>query len=240
LVLLAKPRLAAGDVDSLRSVANRYATMFNLTIMAAVTANEEGGDVRYRLGKIGVGFSVPVRGKQMVITSGTAEKLGAELDFISRRVLAGNEAALNQVVQVARHANLSVFDAGALFTRRGKHQDMTVRYVVWVSPNSGKISTMVWLLEADQQRRYRLADGTLRLLSPAFIEDRVVHVMGSEVTFGIPTEQAFSLVRLPQGKPVRATSQLARLAATRRFTPANLAELEAALREAAPTFGQLD
>ena len=54
---------------------------------------------------------------------------------------------------------------------------------------------------------------------PNYHEDRVLSVDANKFTLGIPSDDAFALARVTQGTPVKFTSSLSQLAATRQFAP---------------------
>jgi hypothetical protein len=224
LVLLAKSRLASGDVDETSRMVRDYAGMFHLAILAHVVSEQNGGTTRYRLARVAVGLCLPIKGRNVVISSSTHSRLGAGLNFIAKRVLAGGEENLDDVVQIARHPAISIFDAKAIVLHDGEHRDMVVRHMVWVNPQSGTLGTLVWQL-AENAKGYRMAQSVMQVLPPSFVEDRIVNVKSSELTFGVPSERAFAIVDIPQGTPIPVTPELARLAARRSFSAATLSQL---------------
>lgn len=227
LVLLSTSRLAAGDVKSTPAAAATYTKMFNLVLMANI-GKDDGGN--HFLDRVGIGFATPINGKRVIVTSTTAGQLGANLGFIGKRVLAGNEACLDDVVQVARFATMTVFDAKAVVQYQGEHTDMVMRHVVWVSPSTGKLGTLVWLLKHDGDR-YALAEKTMQLLPQGFVEDRQVHVDASKFVLGVPTEESFALLRIPQGRAIEFGGEFARVAATKSFDERSLVQFVRELQQ---------
>ena len=67
LLTLVHPRLAAGYVSSLPDYAKRYASMFKLTVLANVTQQQNGQRKLYVLDKVGIGFSMNINGKMVVV-----------------------------------------------------------------------------------------------------------------------------------------------------------------------------
>ncbi len=78
LVTFVLPRLASGDVNSLPEFAVRYASMFNMTILANVVERPSGDQKAYLLDKIGIGFAMNIGGKTTIVTSDTANELGGQ------------------------------------------------------------------------------------------------------------------------------------------------------------------
>jgi hypothetical protein len=205
--------------------------MLNFAILARVG----GGAGSYRLEKIAIGYTVVINGQQTVITSKTQEALGANLGFIEKQVLAENEKCLDDVKQVFAHSIMVVFDAQAMMLRNGEHREMVMRHLVWTGSQDGRLGTAVWLLEQAGQGGYRMPDGTIQLLPPSYKEDRILNVKKDRFLLGIPKRDAFALTRVPPGRPVNVTPELARLAAVPQFdNPAAFSlakELNSAIRQ---------
>jgi len=225
LVLLARSRLGSGDVQDTPSLARKYAGMFHLAILAHVTSEKEGDSVRYGLAKVAVGLCLPIHGQNVVISSNSQQRLGANLSFVAKRILANSEKNLDQVMQIARHPVLTILDAKAIVLRDGKHRDMIVRHMIWVHPQRGKLGMLVWLLEKGAGQDYRMTQNRAQALHECFVEDRVVDVKSSEFLFGIPSDHAFAIVDIPQGTSIPVEPELGRLAASRTFTPSTLNRL---------------
>lgn len=212
IVMLAKPRLASGDIDDVPKIAAKCASMLNFAILARV-GGEPGN---YQLEKIAIGYTVDINGRQTVITSKTQEALGAKLGFIEKQVLAESEVCLDDVKQVFAYPTMFVFDAQATMLRNGEHREMVMRHLVWAGAQDGRLGTAVWLLEEAGQG-YRMPDGTIQLLPANYQEDRILNVKKDRFVLGIPKRDAFALTRVPPGRPVNVTPALARLAAVPRF-----------------------
>ncbi len=229
LVLLARPRLASGDVPSLHSLARTWASMFMLTIAADVETAPEGG---YYLAGLGVGFSC-LSGHQIMVVS-SEDTAGANLGFIDCQVLAGNETCLNDVCQVARTRQMIVFDAArTTMVINGQYQQRVTRHAVLADAQTGDISTFVWLLQ-ESPLGYELPQAEMRWLKSNLREDRIVHVDKAYVNaLGIPSADAFALVQLPPGETVAVAKDWEAAAAARTMKPHQVASLEARLSEIA-------
>jgi len=233
LVLFAKPRVALGAVNELPRMVRRIAARFPVVIMARVavpkTANASN---TYTLEKVGVGYCVDVAGKNVIVRSDKLEDLNVDLGTIERIVLERNEEVLDDMVQIARSNAFVLFDVKALMLRGGTHVDTTLRYLVWVSPETGQVASIVWPLTEENQGTLRLIGDSLVALPGGFQEDRVIHVSADEIMLGIPSLRAFALAGLPRGKKIPVTSELAALAAHKTYTRGTLSKLLQALREA--------
>lgn len=223
LVLLVHPRLGSGDVSALPHVAARYTQMFQLTILARTKA--------HTLDHVALGYAVDIDTRKVVITSTNTQ--GAPLDFIGRRVFEKNELMLGDLVEVGRSSTSSVFDAPAIVLRDGKHARMIYRHLIRVGPDTGKLAALVWLMEPGQGGEHVPVDAAV-LLPPGLREDRVLNVKKEKIsTFGVPADDALALVGLPkEGTPVPFTPALRQAGAHRRYSPATLAQLDEAVREA--------
>jgi hypothetical protein len=227
LLFFVKGQLSEGDVSEVSSTVKYYADLFNLVYLANVKQVEG----RYELDKVAIGFSTLINEKRTVITSDTAKQLGLRLSFIGGSVLSGNEDALDDLKIVAQNRTSMVIDAPSVMLWNGEHLKMLARYFVWVSPKSGKVGTVVWLLEKKADE-YSFAQMQVNYLQTPMVEDRIMHVDGDEFTFGIPSPQAFAIVSLPCSKAFGVTENLARVGSTSKFTDESLTELAQLLSEA--------
>ncbi|NND98556.1 MAG: hypothetical protein HKN47_14645 [Pirellulaceae bacterium] len=231
VVLLAKPKIASGDIDKLSAGIQSAATALTLTILATITPPQNQND-EYRLREVAVGYSVPIKGQLTVVTSDTAKTLGAGLGFIQRRMLSENESQLSNVRSVVRSSTLQVFDVPAIMLRGGKHRHYVTRHMIWIDGKTGQGALMVWLLTKDASGNLRPASEPLRLVALGTREQRNIHVDGNEFTLGFPSANAFALEDLPPGKSVAWTVQLAASAALPTYTQEQLAKLSADMNEA--------
>ena len=101
-----------------------------------------------------------------------------------------------------------------------------------ISPESGRLATFVWALAPASKGRYRFCGESLQLLPNGLREDRLLHVDASKFTLGIPTQESFALVRLPQGQSVPLSPALHAVAESRFDLPQDAVQLESALRSA--------
>ncbi len=228
LLLFVKGRLAAGDVGSVSETMRYYTDLFNLVFLADV---KRGADGRHRLADVAVGFATKIRGQDVAVTADSAERLGASLSIVGSTVLAGNEAALQEITLTAQNGGCAVIDAPTVVLFMNRHQKMVVRYFVWVSGADGRVGMAAWLLRIAGERR-EFVEKTLQYLPPGMVEDRVMHVDASRFLLGMPTADAFAVVAIPQGRPFAVTPRLEAVGARRTFDEASLAELVASLAEA--------
>ena len=229
LVTLIEPRLVSGHIDSLPKFARRYAGMFKLTVLANVISQQANGQTRYLLDKLGIGFAMEIGDRTIVVTKDTANDLGAQLGVIDRSVLGGNENCLNDVTQIARTPQLIVFDAEANMLVQGEHQERILRHLIWVSPKTGKLGYLVWLLrDGDtfgETEDYALDSLTMKLLPAGYREDRRINVADGGILSSIPTPDRFALIALPEGTDVPFNASLRRVAVKKEMTALTLRQL---------------
>jgi hypothetical protein len=236
IILFVSGRLASGDLSVVSNSVREYSQMFNLVFLANVRQRD---DKTFELEKYGVGFSMKINGLNTVITTDTHKQLGADLGMIGRSVFAANQESLSKIKEVARFTNCALFDAPTMMLYEDDHCLMTVRYLIWVSHATGRITTFVWLLDREgESGAHRVVEPTVQLLPENMREDRVMNVMGDRFTFGIPSKDAFALVRIPQGRPVNITQRLAQVAGAETFDAARFRELLEAIGDAAQQQGQ--
>jgi hypothetical protein len=230
LVLFAIPTLTPEDQRDAPKVAMYYAQLFKLTILANVARRNDGQKPTYYLEKVARGFATTVNGQETVISAD--KTLGASLGMLGRRILDENEAILdNDVRQVVRTPTMLIFDAKSVVLRKGVHVNMITRHALLVDPDTGRLFTLVWLLDTN----YQAAEPAMQLLPEGMWERRLLSVDRRHFTLGIPDREAFALRQIPQGTPIPYTPALRDAATTRSFTLANVPAIETTLRSAAMT-----
>jgi len=227
LILFVKGKLEAGDLDAVTDTTRFYGDLFNLVYMA----NTKKGPNGFELDTVKVGFSSKINRQDVVVNSATARDLGLSLNLIGRSVLSGNERALEDIVMVARNRQSAVVDAPAVVRFNDRNQRMTVRFFIWVSVADGQIGTTVWLLSRDT-KGFAFAEDTFNFLPSDMIEERVLHVDGTQFTLGIPSATAFAMTAIPQGRAFRMTERFKRVGASDTFTTQTFNELIASIAEA--------
>jgi len=233
LILLARPRIASGDVDALPLAVRNSVSEFVLTIMASVEQTEDSGQGHnpFRLLDIGVGYSTSVAGELMSVTVAEAAKVGIPLGLFDRMTLAENEKQLANVKVTARTATLAIIDAPAFVLRGGAHHPYIMRHFVWVDPRTGRAAALVWLIDREAGKQPIVdADQPPRWAAAGLREDRAIHVDGSQFNIlGIPNQRAFAMEKLPPGKPIPWSDEARALAALDQYDAPALRGLSSAL-----------
>lgn len=233
VVLLARPRLASGDVSSLPSFVGKAASSLVLSIMATVEPKvDQAGEKRFKLSEVGVGYSYAVDGNLTIITAEDASRLGAALSLVQRQMLSENEKQIEKVRIVARTSTLLLFDTPAILLRDAKHKRYVMRHFVWINSRTGRTATLVWLLEPEEDQLV-VVNEPLRWVPAGTKEDRAIHVDGEEISFlGVPSDEAFALEGLPPGRDVQWTENAKRYAGLKEFSKDELRELTVTLNQA--------
>ena len=232
VILLATPRIASGDINKLSASVRSSVSKLTLSILASVTSEvDDTGTPAYRIEELGLAYSALVQGKLKTVTSESAPRLGAELDFYSRQMLSENEKQIAAVKLVVRTPTLAIFDAPTILLRNEQHQDFTTRHLVWIDGATGKLALAVWLLSVDQTGRPQVADDTLRIVAPGTREDRKIHIDGRSFFLGIPSSRAFALEDLPPGRDVRWSNAAKSFAARNTYDSQTIRDFAAALNE---------
>lgn len=232
LVLLARPRIASGDIDALPTSVRDSISTFSLTIMASV--QQTAGSAprsNFALTDVGIGYSALVRGQLTVVTVAQAHEVGLKLGLFDRMTLAENEKQLDTARIIARTPTLVMIDAPAFVLRGTEHQSYIMRHFIWVEPHTGRNAAMVWLVrrEPSGTMQVDIAEPA-RWSSAGMREDRAIHVDGQQFNFlGIPNERAFALEQLPPGTPVVWTAEAQNWAGLPEYDVDSLRNLTAAL-----------
>jgi hypothetical protein len=227
LLLKSQPRTGAGDVGQLSTAHANLAGM----LFTALLADVQHKHGRYRLARVAVGVGTRVGDRDLILSPETQRRLGADLGFVARIVLSRAHEKLADIVTTARSPAMMVFDAPNLMLRQGLHRPVVLRYAVLVNEESGRLDTLVWLLDCEGDGRLCGPCGPVEWLSPSKVDDCVLHVDAREFTLGNPNEQSFALLRLPQGSSHPELPQpLRALASQPHLSEASAAELEVGLR----------
>jgi hypothetical protein len=211
IVLLATPRFASGDTADVSESIKEAVTEITLAILATVRPVEasaaEGTAPRHALVEVGIGHCMRVNDRLTVVAP-DATMAGFSLDFLGRQVLNAKQKSLGEIACVGSHGTAVVFDAPSLMLRGEEHEDLIVRHLVRIDPQSGTCSTCAWLVSTDDDGTLEPVDEPLRIIDGGTREERPIHVDGSRFTFGLPTKRAFAVEDLPPGRRVDWSTSL--------------------------------
>ena len=254
LILLARPVLTSGDIDRLPSGLQPSVSRFSYTVLATVSkspplpsagppARARSGDAtnettnrratRYRLAEVGIGYSAPVQGRQVIVTA--SQSADAKLGFIDRQILGQNESDLETAAVVVRSSTLMMFESFAILARESGHREEKVRNLVWIDPNTGKAAMAMWVLKqrsGGPGESLTVADDPMQVHAGGTRASNRLHVDAGTFLLGIPTAKTFGLEQLLRGRQVHWTDTLRELAGKSSYSSETLAQLTAALNDA--------
>ena len=231
LVLLAKPRLAAGDVDAVPEVGHQLTRKFQLAIVAKVDSKTGNGQAPYQLSQVAIGFAVDSDRGTMTVNTKDGSKHGLKLGMLGSSVLSSNEASLSKTKLIASTDFMTVFDAQAVVWQQSGTQEMVVRHAVWIDPNTGKLGFLVWLLEKKRGAQLQVAQPQMHAVAVGAVEDRQIYVDKSKFMLGMPTPSSFAMLQITPGHPIAWSEQFRSLAAMERFTAESFGQFVQGLQE---------
>jgi hypothetical protein len=201
LVVKSMPRVASGDVDALSDKTSWLASFLFSTILAEVAEDRAlEGPPRFVLKRIAAGVGMRIGRRDVVITTDTQEKLGANLGLLARQVLSETEERLGDTRVVARSDTFALVDARVTMLRDEKHRKVVLRYALLVDPTTGGLAALLWPIDLDKDGKLLDAAGPIEVLPQNKREDCRLHVDKSEFTLGLPTEEAFAIENPPAGR----------------------------------------
>jgi hypothetical protein len=233
VLLVSKPRVAAGDSDRISTPVKNFAEMLSFVIAAEV---KEVGDAnqqrRYALADVGYGLAVE-RKEQLVVVSGgelvddSAEPdAPVELGLFDRQFVAAAEESLDAMRVLHRRTTVMLVDSPAVFYLAGTHQAATMRSLIWVESATGKVGQFMWLLteRPGEPKKLGLPYGTF--VAESTWEDRKMRVDETQFNlFGIPGDLAFALTALPPGKRIGLSPDIEPIATRRSYSEAEFSQL---------------
>jgi hypothetical protein len=231
LIIKSHPKPGTGDTDQLSPIAMRLSSLLFTAVLADVQPDRDAPG-RHRLARVAAGIGTQVGGKDMILTPQTARRQGANLGLLGGIVLSRGQEKLQEMTVQARSKTMAVFDSPSLMARDGRHVPVLLRYAVLIDPRTGRLDTLLWLIDREGEAAARGPTSPLVWLAPGTIEECILHVDAREFSMGTPTEKAFAPSALPKGKKdIPCPDELKTLAVRLRFSPAMAADLEAKLRK---------
>ena len=79
---------------------------------------------QFRLDKVAIGLAMDIKGAKSSSRAKRKKDLGANLRLMEENALSGNEACLEQALQVARTPTMVIFDATAIMRLQGENQNV--------------------------------------------------------------------------------------------------------------------
>ncbi len=225
LVIKSRPRLSEQSAKELPAVTARLATLLCTVILADV----QGRPGQFVLSHLAVGLGAEINGRDTIVSTESASKLGLNLGVLESQVLAGAEKQLGLMRTAARSRTAAVVDAAGVLLHDKRHQAVVLRYVLLVDPNSGRLDVLAWAFprQADGPAQ---PIGDIQLLPPNKLDDCLLSIDKDAFLLGIPTSTAFAMVQIPQGKPITFPKELRAVACQPQLTTQQAQQLTAALR----------
>jgi len=241
LVLLARPTLTSGDVDRLPLGLQQAVTRYAYTVLATIAKTPPGAEEDlpasvYRLAEVGVGYSAPMDGVQVIVSARQSPETGT-LGIIDRQVVAQNERDLEKARVVVRSSTLIMFDMDAILARETGHRVEPLRTLVWIDPQTGKSASAMWLMRrrkngSERQESWEVRKDQMQVHPGGKRANNRLHVDASTFVLGIPTATTFGLEQLLPGREIPWTDGLSELAGKSSYSAENLAEFTASLNQA--------
>lgn len=230
LILKSRPSVSSGAVSRLSEHEVRYATFLFMTTVARVSARHSSLRTTYVLDDVAIGLGTQIDGKDVVLSPDTHDRLGANLGFIFRMILSGAYQKQKAVRVVARSPTFALLDTPAMMLRHGKHVEVILRYAVLVEPHTGRLDTLVYLIDRADKPEESL--GPIEWLPPDLLIRAPLHIDDREFLLGNPTEKSYGVECIPQGQQhLDIPDDLKHLAGQRSFTEPDAQRLHASLRQ---------
>ncbi len=220
LIVKSYPRLGAGDLHAVNGTTKELASFLHTSLLARIGTVGVNGQQRYRLEDVATGFGTNIRSRgDAIISPETQQQLGADLGFLARLVLQKCYEEQQKCRYVVRSDTMAIVDTPVIMRRGDVNRKIVIRYAFLVSERSGRLDTLLWMIDTDRQGRYMGVAGEIQWLAPNKIVDCVMHVDAREFTLGVPSDVAFACVKEPQGERSLAVPEgFVPLAAAPQFT----------------------
>jgi hypothetical protein len=212
------------------SAADREASSFRTVILADVAKPGWKG-TEYALRRIGVGLSLPIQGRDTVVTMGTREAQGVGLSKVSKFALFAFEEDMHQATLLGGNATFALVRTQARLRAGMSYRKVELRYAIVVDPRTGALTRAVWSVEGNRTgpSLVELSGDSTSTIPTAVVIERSSAPISGRGTSGTN--------ELPNVRPQPIPPALAAIAARERYTPAEAAELEKVVRAVFPGQG---
>jgi hypothetical protein len=227
LVVKLVPELSASGIDSI-TAADRESLSFRTVVLAEVgRPARSGGD--FTLRRVGVGLSLPINGRDTIVTMDARERLGVAASKAAKFALYASEEQLHQARVIAGTEGFALLGMRAVLRSGSSFRKVQLRYAIALDPRTGALSRAVWSIDGERVGpSMSVLVGDPVLACPTTIQvERSAGVVPKGVIFG--------MADLPKGRPQPIPAPLAALAGRGEYTPAEAGELEQAVRAALPS-----
>jgi hypothetical protein len=200
LIIRSHPRIADEDRGKVNSLTADLASFLFTSVLAKVEPYRLGEDTRYRFADVGVGFGMPIQGRNTILSPDTQRELGANLSFLGQQVLAACYEEQKAGLIVCHGETMAIVDTRVVLNREGKHRWCVFRYALLIDPRNGSLAVLLWPIDLDDSgRRYLEPAGLVEWLAPNKLEDCTMRVDPKQFRLGIPSKTAFAVAHMPRG-----------------------------------------
>jgi hypothetical protein len=209
------------------------AAEFRIMALARVVRVGSGERDEHRLDRVGLGFTKALDGAYQVVSS-KDEDSSDRIGFIRTQVLATYEKSAlgKELRQVVRTPTMIVFDNDAIVLDNQQHRKMVLRHALVVSPKTGALNTMIWLVEPGPRDTYQMPRPFIWVLPKGHVTDQLINVKADRFTFvGVPRSDAFAVVDYPNARKLQCPAGARAVASTRTFDASVARQLEADLQK---------
>ena len=148
-----------------------------------------------------MGVGTRVGQDDVVVTGDTQAKLGANLGPFKAVVLSRAEEQVAKVRQVIVSDVLWIIDAPSVISAEGANRNVVLRYAFLLNPPTGQLASVVWRIDLRRDGSYERVVGPAVLIKQNMVGRCPLYVDGRRIFGGIPMNDAFAAMRLPQGTP---------------------------------------
>jgi hypothetical protein len=235
LVIKSLPRVRESEIKNIprnplvdRSRSAAMASWMFTAFVADIRPEPHEGTAYHRIRSIALGLGTASSGRDIIITPETASEHGVELDGFTRDILTEGYKTQRRSRVVIQGATMAVVDTPVAYRFDGRNRLARFRYALLVDGPSGRLNSVVWLLDAEGR-----CGETASILAPNTIDEaELIPDPGEFNVLGIPSETAFAVDRLPPGRArVLLPPDLRPLAEQVKFSPAEAGSLEQRLRQ---------
>ena len=186
--------------DTRDDVSDANAAIVSLLFTAITADVQQQEDKRsFHLAKVAIGVGADVNGRHLILTPDTQQELGANFGWMDRRVLVGGRDEFRKMRRVARSKTMALLDSPEVLLHDGGHRRVILRYAILVDAPTGRLETLLWALDLDEQGNVTRLISPIHRLPPSKVEDCVLHADPDKFVFGVPTPIAFAMTSIPQG-----------------------------------------
>ncbi len=195
LIISSIPRLESGDLGTLPAMASSTATLFHTVFLAELSGKLPSERI---IKRIGLGLAMPVKGVDTVVTPSVANEPPFSLGFIERQVLLRAQKELEKVNRLASTPTMVVLAAPSSFHMDSFHEQVTLVYVLTLSPKTGQIATDLWSVLSDNARR--IPPATYTQLPRSLVCSCGLDVKAERLFGSVPMNWSFAMNGLPPGR----------------------------------------